>query len=170
MQGQARINTTAAFAVIYHRQADQSGRPSGRPNQVGHYGKKPYKCRTVSNPRHRKARGFAVFKRRRHYPIRAFSAPRYTLCKLLLHNSNDFAQEAYNFCLSARVCERSAISRSVTMAGSPRCNVTTFAITACHHADKAPSHSLFRHCPCVAVCCVTKLVLPSRAILSFKLL
>lgn len=154
-----------SFAIVRRiNRVGQSCRPSGSP-----LWQKAIQMPYGFAPGAEKRAGFVVFKRRRHYPTRAFLTHRYTLCKLLLHNSNDFAQEAYNFRLSARVGERSTISRPVTMAGSPRCNVTTFAITACHHADKAPSHSLSRHCPCAAVCCVTKVVPPSRAILSFNL-
>jgi len=54
LQGQARINTAAAFAVAFANIAIiaiVSRLKSGKPwqTQASHYGKKPYKCRTVSN-------------------------------------------------------------------------------------------------------------------------
>jgi uncharacterized membrane protein len=55
LQGQARINTAAAFAVAFAviavvSRLDQSNA------KASHYGKKPYKCRTVSNLRKSKSR------------------------------------------------------------------------------------------------------------------
>jgi hypothetical protein len=50
LQGQARITTAAAFAVVF---AIMPSLPllNGliRQTKASHYGKKPYECRTVSN-------------------------------------------------------------------------------------------------------------------------
>jgi len=73
LQGQARKNTAAAFAfgfaVIVISSPPSPPSPSGsliRQNRASHYGKKPYKCRTVSNLGNRKEKHMtsASFKKR----------------------------------------------------------------------------------------------------------
>jgi hypothetical protein len=73
LQGQARKNTAAAFAFGFAVIAISSppSPPSGsliRQNRASHYGKKPYKCRTVSNLGNRKEKHMtsAAFKKRPH--------------------------------------------------------------------------------------------------------